>query len=84
MIEANIITVYFMTKKTTFKSPVTGKEYVGNLEPRYSGIPTFMRTPHAKSLKDIDIGLIGVPYDGGSPTVLEQGMDPGRFAISPA
>ncbi len=54
-----------MTKKTTFKSPVTGKEYVGNLEPRYSGIPTFMRTPHAKSLKDIDIGLIGVPYDGG-------------------
>ena len=54
-----------MTKKTTFKSPVMGKEYVGNLEPRYSGIPTFMRTPHAKSLKDIDIGLIGVPYDGG-------------------
>ena len=54
-----------MTKKTTFKSPVTGKEYVGNLEPRYSGIPTFMRTPHAKSLKDIDIGLIGIPYDGG-------------------
>ncbi|HJL80001.1 MAG: agmatinase [Gammaproteobacteria bacterium] len=54
-----------MTKKRTFKSPVTEKEYVGNLEPRYSGIPTFMRTPHAKSLKDIDIGLIGVPYDGG-------------------
>ena len=54
-----------MTKKTTFKSPVTGKEYVGNLEPRYSGIPTFMRTAHAKSLKDIDIGLIGIPYDGG-------------------
>ena len=54
-----------MTKKRRFKSPVTEKEYVGNLEPRYSGIPTFMRTPHAKSLKDIDIGLIGVPYDGG-------------------
>ena len=54
-----------MTKKTTFKSPVTSKEYVANLEPRYSGIPTFMRTPHAKSLKGIDIGLIGVPYDGG-------------------
>jgi|TARA_B100000959_G_scaffold57844_1_gene60483 guanidinopropionase len=65
MIGINIITIYAMTKKRTFKSPVTEKEYVGNLEPRYSGIPTFMRTPHAKSLKDIDIGLIGVPYDGG-------------------
>jgi|TARA_Y100001968_G_C19348410_1_gene713313 guanidinopropionase len=54
-----------MTKKTTFKSPVTKKDYVGNLEPRYAGIPTFMRTPMAESLEGVDIGLIGVPYDGG-------------------
>ena len=54
-----------MTKKTTFKSPVTKKDYVGNLEPRYAGIPTFMRTPLAETLEDVDIGLIGVPYDGG-------------------
>ena len=54
-----------MTKKTTFKSPVTKKNYVGNLEPRYAGIPTFMRTPMAESLEGVDIGLIGVPYDGG-------------------
>ena len=54
-----------MTKKTTFKSPVTKKDYVGNLEPRYAGIPTFMRTPLVETLEDVDIGLIGVPYDGG-------------------
>ena len=54
-----------MTKKTTFRSPVTKKDYVGNLEPRYSGIPTFMRTPLTETLDGIDIGLIGVPYDGG-------------------
>ena len=54
-----------MTKKTTFRSPVTKKDYVGNLEPRYSGIPTFMRTSLAETLDGVDIGLIGVPYDGG-------------------
>ncbi|MFK5926101.1 MAG: agmatinase [Desulfuromusa sp.] len=33
-------------------------------EPRYCGIPTFMRTPLASSLNDLDIALVGVPYDG--------------------
>ena len=33
-------------------------------EPRYCGIPTFMRTPLATDLNDLDIALIGVPYDG--------------------
>ena len=33
--------------------------------PRYTGIPTFFRTPRADSLTEVDIGLIGVPYDGG-------------------
>jgi len=33
--------------------------------PRYSGIATFMRCPYQPSLKDVDIGLIGVPFDGG-------------------
>ncbi len=34
-------------------------------QPRYTGIPTFFRTPYSQSLHDTDIGLIGVPYDGG-------------------
>jgi len=32
--------------------------------PRYTQIATFMRTPLAQSLADIDIGLVGIPYDG--------------------
>lgn len=35
-------------------------------QPRYTGIPTFMRVPLAPAdWSGIDIGLIGVPYDGG-------------------
>jgi guanidinopropionase len=34
-------------------------------EPRYAEIATFMRTPLARSLSDVDIGLIGVPTDLG-------------------
>jgi guanidinopropionase len=34
-------------------------------QPRYTGIATFFRTPHSESLAEVDIGLIGVPYDGG-------------------
>ena len=33
--------------------------------PRYTGLPTFLRVPYAESLGDVDIGLIGVPFDGG-------------------
>ena len=32
--------------------------------PRYSQIATFMRTPLAQSLTGVDIGLVGIPYDG--------------------
>jgi len=33
--------------------------------PRYTGIPTFMRAPFTEDYSAVDIGLIGVPYDGG-------------------
>lgn len=33
-------------------------------EPRYCGIPTFMRTPYVTDLHALDIALVGVPYDG--------------------
>ncbi len=33
--------------------------------PRYTGIATFMRVPHSEDWKDIDVGLVGVPFDGG-------------------
>ena len=28
-------------------------------------IPTFMRAPHSESWDDVDLGLVGVPFDGG-------------------
>ena len=33
-------------------------------EPRYCGIPTFMRTPHVTDFNELDIALLGIPYDG--------------------
>ncbi len=35
------------------------------LQPRYTGIPTFFRLPHTMRLDNVDIGLVGVPFDGG-------------------
>jgi guanidinopropionase len=35
------------------------------VRPRYSGIPTFFRLPHTERLNEVDIGIIGVPFDGG-------------------
>ncbi len=40
-----------------FEDPLT--------RPRYTGLPSFMRAPYTEQLTNIDIGLIGVPFDGG-------------------
>ena len=34
------------------------------LAPRYTGLATFMRVPIATSLLDVEIGMLGIPYDG--------------------
>lgn len=34
--------------------------------PRFSGIPTFMRLPHVPRAEDLDIAIVGVPFDGGT------------------
>ena len=33
--------------------------------PRYTGLATFMRAPYREDPAGVDIGLIGVPFDGG-------------------
>jgi guanidinopropionase len=33
--------------------------------PRHTGIATFFRAPYTQDLADTDIGIIGVPFDGG-------------------
>ena len=47
------------------KSAVTGEAYDPMIAPRYTEIPTFMRTPHVCEVTDLDIALVGVPFDGG-------------------
>ncbi len=54
---------HFMAKKPRSYKPVSGFDL-----PRYAGIPTFMRLPHVPldEVDDVQIGLIGVPWDGGT------------------
>jgi len=46
-------------------TPVSGKEL-----PRFAGVPTFMRLRHVPlddpHLAEVDIGLVGAPWDGGT------------------
>ena len=49
----------------THPYPVSGMDL-----PRYSGVSTFMRLPYIPidQIKDIDIALMGLPWDGGTTT----------------
>jgi guanidinopropionase len=46
-----------------FNQPVSGL-----VMPRFGGLATFMRLPHVplEEARDIDIGLAGIPWDGGT------------------
>jgi guanidinopropionase len=49
----------------SFFTPVSGFDL-----PRYAGVPTFMRLPHVTlddpRIADVQVGLIGAPWDGGT------------------
>ena len=44
---------------------ITGESYEPMQGLRFSEVATFMRTPQVSDLSEVDIGIIGVPYDGG-------------------
>ena len=50
-----------MTEDTSRQQPVSGADL-----PRYAGAATFMRLPQANEPGELDIALIGVPFDGGT------------------
>ncbi|MFO0997738.1 MAG: agmatinase [Alphaproteobacteria bacterium] len=50
----------FMNKSVTYDD-----RYDPKLAPRYTEIATFLRAPLIRDTAGIDIGLAGVPYDGG-------------------
>lgn len=47
-------------------SKVLNQPLSGNEMPRFGGPATFMRLPTATELTDIDVGIIGVPFDIGT------------------
>ena len=47
------------------KSAVTGEAYDPKMAPRYTDIATFMRAPQVSRLDDLDIAMVGVPFDSG-------------------
>ena len=48
------------------KQPVTYHDMADpRARPRYTGVATFFRSPFTQDLADTDIGIIGVPFDGG-------------------
>ena len=44
---------------------ILGRGYTPLKSSRFSEIPTFMRAPQCSDLSQIDVGIIGIPYDGG-------------------
>src|SRR3954454_19339367 len=48
------------------KQPQTYRDFQDpQARPRYTGIASFFRTPIAQQTEGVDIGIIGVPFDGG-------------------
>lgn len=53
-------------RNTTKKQPsLVAEDFSPMMAPRYTGIATFMRAPLVRDPTEVDIGLIGVPFDGG-------------------
>jgi guanidinopropionase len=52
-----------MSHQPDFNQPVSGL-----VTPRFGGVATFFRLPHVplEQADDIDIGIVGVPWDGGT------------------
>jgi guanidinopropionase len=50
-----------MANKSNYNQPVDSA-----VVPRFGDIPTFMRLPHTREPGNVDIALIGVPWDGGT------------------
>ena len=46
-----------MLKYESFNDPMQ--------RPRYTGLATFMRSPYREDVDGVEVGLVGVPFDGG-------------------
>ena len=58
-------------------------EYDPRFAPRFAEIATFLRAPHRLDLTGLDIGIAGVPFDGGAPIASAPVTGRARCATSP-
>ena len=54
-------TNFYMTENKVNDNPAFG----AGLQP-FMGIPSFMRLPVSRDLKDVDVAILGVPFDSGT------------------
>jgi guanidinopropionase len=57
------------SKPATVSASLVEHRYVptpGRESPRFSGIKTFFRLPYVSMQDDYDVGIVGVPFDGGA------------------
>lgn len=47
------------------RTDIAGETYEPAKELRFAEVATFLRTPHRGDLEGVDIGIVGIPYDGG-------------------
>ena len=66
---------------STSASPTT-PDYDPRFAPRFAEIATFMRAPYQPDLADVDIGICGVPFDGGATNRVGRPPRPARGARS--
>lgn len=54
-------------------APLSGREM-----PRFAGLKTFFRLPYADLTEDFEVGLVGIPFDGGASYRSGQRFGPAR------
>ena len=47
------------------RQDILGETYEPMQQLRFTELATFMRVPLVSDLTDVDIGIVGIPYDGG-------------------
>jgi len=63
-----------MTPTDNFYQPLSGNEM-----PRFGGIASMMRLPHAQDAEGLDACFVGVPFDLGTPATLASGLYQGAL-----
>ena len=63
-------------------NPANPQPLSGNEMPRFGGIATFMRLPGNTDPADLDVAVVGVPFDIDTSNQPGARFDPGRSATS--